>query len=47
MNFPLRTLLCLAIFQALVYAQVTTANFYGTVTDPTGAVSPGRLRNVD
>src|SRR5437764_2888972 len=32
--------LLLRIVQAAVYAQVTTAKFYGTVTDPTGAVIP-------
>jgi hypothetical protein len=30
----------LLIVQTEVHAQVTTANFYGTVTDPAGAVVP-------
>ena len=36
MKNALATSLFLLIVQAAVYAQVTTANFYGTVTDPTG-----------
>src|SRR5262245_37635183 len=40
MSNVMRTCLFLLTIQGGVYAQVTTANFYGTVTDPTGAVVP-------
>ena len=41
MSSAIRVCLLLLTIQAAVYAQVTTANFYGTITDPSGAVIPG------
>jgi hypothetical protein len=40
MKSALTISLFLLIVQTEVHAQVTTANFYGTVTDPAGAVVP-------